>query len=118
MLGLLDILQRTTFFKFNGDSYQQTDRVAMEGPTSDIVLEIYVQSLRQLPPKQQTTLPKSGNSMWMTFFFYSTQNQLTRTSRAHQQFTSPDKIYQRRRKQLHSFIPRHLSTEIITKPSR
>ena len=35
----------TTYFKFNGDFYQQTDGVAMEGPTSAIVSEIYMQSL-------------------------------------------------------------------------
>ena len=44
-LHLLDILLRTTYFKFNGDFYQQTDRAAMGGPTSVIVSEIYMQSL-------------------------------------------------------------------------
>ena len=33
------------YFKFNGDFYQQTDGAAMEGPTSGIVSEIYMQSL-------------------------------------------------------------------------
>ena len=42
---LLDILPRTTYFKFNGDFYQQTDGGAMEIPTSAIVSEIYIQSL-------------------------------------------------------------------------
>ena len=41
---LLDILPRTTYFKFNGDFYQQTDGAAMGGPTSAIVSEIYMQS--------------------------------------------------------------------------
>ena len=45
ILGLLDILLRTTYFKFNGDFYQQTERAATEGPTSTIVSEIYMQSL-------------------------------------------------------------------------
>ena len=45
ILDLLDILLRTTYFKFNGDFYQQTDRAAMGGPTSTIVSEIYMQSL-------------------------------------------------------------------------
>ena len=44
-LDLLDILLRTTYFKFNGDFYQQTDGAAMGGPTSAIVSEIYMQSL-------------------------------------------------------------------------
>ena len=42
---LLDILLCTTYFKFNGDFYQQTDGAAMGGPTSAIVSEIYMQSL-------------------------------------------------------------------------
>ena len=45
ILDLLDILLRTTYFKFNGDFYQQTDGAAMGGPTSAIVSEIYMQSL-------------------------------------------------------------------------
>ena len=45
ILDLLDILLRTTYFKFNGDLYQQTDGAAMGGPTSAIVWEIYMQSL-------------------------------------------------------------------------
>ena len=45
ILDLLDILLRTTYFKFNGDFYQQTDEAAMGGPTSAIVSEIYMQSL-------------------------------------------------------------------------
>ena len=45
ILDLLDILLRTTGFKFNGDFYQQTDRAAMGGPTSAIISEIYMQSL-------------------------------------------------------------------------
>ena len=45
ILDLLDILLCTTYFKFNGDFYQQTDRAAMGGPTSAIVSEIYMQSL-------------------------------------------------------------------------
>ena len=49
----------------------------------------------------------------------STQNLPKRTTRTHQQFTSLNTIHQRRRKQLHSSIPRHLSSnEIMTKPSR
>ena len=46
ILDLLDILLRTTYFKFNGDFYQQTDRAAVGGPTSAIVSEIYMQSLQ------------------------------------------------------------------------
>ena len=45
ILDLLNILLRTTNFKFSGDFYQQTDRAAMGGPTSAIVSEIYMQSL-------------------------------------------------------------------------
>ena len=40
----------------------------------------------------------------------STQNLPTRTTRTHQQFTSSNIIHQRRRKQLHSSIPLHLSS--------
>ena len=44
ILDLLDILLRSTYFKFNRDFYQQTDRAAMRPPTSAIVSEIYMQS--------------------------------------------------------------------------
>ena len=44
ILDLLDILLRTTCFKFNGDFYQQTDGTTMGGPTSAIVSEICMQS--------------------------------------------------------------------------
>ena len=45
ILDLLDILLRTTYFKFNGGFSQQTDGAAMGGPTSAIVSEICMQSL-------------------------------------------------------------------------
>ena len=54
ILDLFNILLRTTYFKFNGDLYQQTDGAAMGGPTSAIVSEIYMQSLETTadhPPK-------------------------------------------------------------------
>ena len=46
ILDLLDILLHTTYFKFNGNFYQQTDGAAMGGSTSAIVSEIYMQSLK------------------------------------------------------------------------
>ena len=45
ILDLLDILLRTTYFKFSGDFHQQTDGAAMGGPTSAIISEIYMQLL-------------------------------------------------------------------------
>ena len=45
ILDLHDILLRTTYFKFNGDFYQQADGASVGGPTSAIVSEIYMQSL-------------------------------------------------------------------------
>ena len=45
ILDLLNILLRTTYFKFNDQFYQQTDGAAMGGPTSAIVSEIYMQAL-------------------------------------------------------------------------
>ena len=45
ILDVLDILLCTTYFKFNGDFYQQTDRAAMGGQTSATISEIYMQSL-------------------------------------------------------------------------
>ena len=45
ILHLLNILLRTTYFKFNDQFYQQTDGAAMGGPTSAIVSEIYMQAL-------------------------------------------------------------------------
>ena len=58
ILDVLDILLRTTYFKFNGDFYQQTDRTAMGGPTSAIVSEIYMQSLETTAITTADLLPK------------------------------------------------------------
>ena len=43
LLDLFELLPRTTFFIFNGTYYQQTEGVAMGGPPSSIVAEIYMQ---------------------------------------------------------------------------
>ena len=43
VLDHLEFLLRTTFFIFNGTYYQQTEGVAMGGPPSSIVTEIYMQ---------------------------------------------------------------------------
>ena len=45
ILELLEFLLRTTFFIFNGEFHQQTDGVAMGGPASSIVAEIYMISI-------------------------------------------------------------------------
>ena len=45
-------------FKFNGDFYQQTDGAAMGGPTSAIVSEIYMQSLKITAITTADHLPK------------------------------------------------------------
>ena len=44
VLDFLELLLRTTFFIFNGTYYQQTEGVAMGGPPSSIVAEIYMQA--------------------------------------------------------------------------
>ena len=44
IVDLLDILLRTTYFKFNGVFFHQRDGAAVGGPTSPIVPEIYMQS--------------------------------------------------------------------------
>ena len=44
VLDLLEFLVRATFFIFNGTYYQQTEGVAMGGPPSSIVAEIYMQA--------------------------------------------------------------------------
>ena len=44
VLDLLEFLLRTTFFIFNDIYYQQTEGVAMGGPPSSIVAEIYMQA--------------------------------------------------------------------------
>ena len=44
VLDLLKFLVRTTFFIFNATSYQQTEGVAVGGPPSSIVAEIYMQA--------------------------------------------------------------------------
>ena len=45
ILELLEFLLLTTFFIFNGEFHQQTDGVAMGGPASSIVAEIYMISI-------------------------------------------------------------------------
>ena len=45
ILELLEFLLRTTFFIFNGEFHQQTNGVAMGGPASSIVAEIYMISI-------------------------------------------------------------------------
>ena len=44
VLDLLEFLLHTTFFIFNGTYYQQTEGLAMRGPPSSIVAEIYMQA--------------------------------------------------------------------------
>ena len=44
VLDLLEFLVHTTFFIFNRTYYQQTEEVAMGGPPSSIVAEIYMQA--------------------------------------------------------------------------
>ena len=62
VLDLLEFLVRTTFFIFNDTYYQQTEGVAMGGPPSSIVAEIYMQSIETTalattshPPKRLGT---------------------------------------------------------------
>ena len=45
ILEPLEFLLRTTFFIFNEEFHQQTDGVAMGGPVSSIVAEIYTISI-------------------------------------------------------------------------
>ena len=45
ILEPLEFLLCTTFFIFNGEFHQQTDGVAMGGPASSIVAEIYMISI-------------------------------------------------------------------------
>ena len=105
---LPDILLRTSYFKFSGDFYQQTDGAAMGGPTSAIVSEIYMKSLETTA----TTTADHPRKVWERYvddvFSINMQSLNTRTTRPHQQFTSPNKIHQRR-KQIYPSIPRHLS---------
>ena len=110
ILDLLDILPHTKCFKFNGDFYQQTDRATNRRSN-------FIHCFRSLyaiisdnghhnsrPPSQSLGTP------CRLCLFNSKQSLPTRTARPHQQFTFPDTIHQRRRKQLYSSIPRHLST--------
>ena len=63
ILDILDILLPTTYFKFNGDFYQQTNGAAIGVPTSAIVSEIHMQSLETIaihnsrPPSQNLGTP-------------------------------------------------------------
>ena len=58
ILELLEFLLRTTFFIFNGEFHQQTDGVAMRGPASSIVAEIYMISTETTAITTADTLPR------------------------------------------------------------
>ena len=55
---LLEFLLRTTFFIFNGEFHKQTDGVAMGGPASSIVAEIYMISIETTAIMTADTLPR------------------------------------------------------------
>ena len=58
ILELLEFLLRTTFFIFNGEFRQQTDGVAMGGPASSIVAEIYMISIETTAITTADTPPR------------------------------------------------------------
>ena len=58
VLDLLEFLVRTTFFIFNGTYYQQTEGVAMGGPSSSIVAEIYMEATEKTALTTTSHLPK------------------------------------------------------------
>ena len=58
LLDLLEFLLRTTFFIFNGTYYRQTEGVAMGGPPSSIVAEIYMQGTETTASTITSHLPK------------------------------------------------------------
>ena len=78
VLGLLEFLLHTTFFIFNGSYYQQTEGVAMGGPPSSIVAEIYMQATEMTALTTTSHPPKvwerhvDENPNYMTFFNTST----------------------------------------------
>ena len=94
ILDPLDIPLRTTYFKFNGYFYQQTDGAAMGGPTSAIVSKIYMQSLETTAISTADRPPKLWQHHVDDVF-----------SRTHQQFTSPNTIHQRTTPLFHSSTP-------------
>ena len=58
ILELLEFLLLTTFFIFNGEFHQQTDGVAMGGPASSIVAEIYMISIETKAIRTADTPPR------------------------------------------------------------
>ena len=44
LLNITEFLLTKTWFKYNGEFYKQTDGVAMGGPTSSVVAELYMQN--------------------------------------------------------------------------
>ena len=60
ILDLLDILLRTTYFKFNGDFYQQTDGAAMGGPYTKLKKDPTSSIVSKVTKNQKPTwLPSS-----------------------------------------------------------
>ena len=58
ILELLEFLLRTTFFIFNGEFHQQTYGIAMGGPASFIVAEIYMRSIETTAITTADTPPR------------------------------------------------------------
>ena len=58
VLDLLEFLVRTTFFIFNSAYYQQTEGVAMGGPPSSIIAEIYMHWTETTALTTTSHLPK------------------------------------------------------------
>ena len=58
ILEKLEFLLRTTFFIFNGEFHQQTAGVAMGGPASFIVAEIYMISIEPTAITTADTPPR------------------------------------------------------------
>ena len=58
ILELLEFLLRTTYFIFNGEFHQRTDGVAMGGPASSVVAEIYMISIETTAITTADTPPR------------------------------------------------------------
>ena len=60
ILELLEFLLLTTFLIFNGEFHQQTDGVAMGGPASSIIAEIYMISIETTAITTADTPPREN----------------------------------------------------------
>ena len=69
-LDLVNLVLTTTWYTFNSQLYQQTDGVAMGGPASSTIAEIYIQAHEQTAISTALHPPKVWERFVENFYFH------------------------------------------------